>query len=174
MTKTLLLALAALAIAGAAQAQGLPPGAPGGPPLPPPRPRGPSLALAVEAAQAAIAACRPYGHNVTALTVDSGGTTVAMLVDDGAPTRTIDVALSKIAVVLKYRVPSSAIVIRAKSDPALAAEIKADPKIGVARDGALPLMVGSDFIGAFTVAGAADKDEVCAKVGVDRISARLK
>jgi uncharacterized protein GlcG (DUF336 family) len=166
MTKTVLLALAALAAAGAAQAQG--------PPPPPPRARGPALALAVEAAQASIAACRAYGHNVTALTVDSAGTTVAMVVDDGAPARTIDVAFNKIAVVLKYRVPSSAIVIRAKTDPALAAEIKADPKIGVARDGALPLMAGSDFIGAYTVSGAADKDEICAKVGVDKIGARLK
>jgi uncharacterized protein GlcG (DUF336 family) len=176
MIKTVVLAVAALAAAGAVQAQGLPPGAPGGPPLPPPRARGPAVALAVEAAQVAVATCLANGYKVTALVVDSGGVPVAMLVGDGAAARTLDIAPTKIAVVLKYKVASGVIADRVKTDAALAAEVKADPKIGTVRQGALPLMVGPDMIGAFAVSGApgGDKDEVCVKAGLDRIAARLK
>ena len=63
-----------------------------------------------------------------------------------------------------------------RADVNLAAEIKADPKIGTARRGALPLMVGGDFIGAFAVSGApgGDKDEACVKAALDKIGGRLK
>ena len=52
-----------------------------------PRPaRGPGIpsAVAIEAAQAAIAACGAQGHKVTALVVDSQATPIAMVSADGA------------------------------------------------------------------------------------------
>lgn len=87
MTKLLLAATAALlALDGAAEAQAPP--AAGAPPPPMPRARGPSLALAVEAAQTAIATCAANGYKVTALVVDADTVPVALLSSDGAPART--------------------------------------------------------------------------------------
>jgi uncharacterized protein GlcG (DUF336 family) len=54
--------------------------------------------------------------------------------------------------------------------------VKADPKIGTARRGALPIKVGGEIIGAMSVSGApgGDKDEVCTQAGLDKIASRLK
>lgn len=42
--------------------------------------------------------------------------------------------------------------------------------------GALPIMIGEDVIGAIGVSGApgGDKDEACAKTGIDKVAADLK
>jgi uncharacterized protein GlcG (DUF336 family) len=176
MNRSALIALSALAVAGAAQAQTSAP-APAAPaaPAPAPRAHGPSLALAVEAAQTAVSTCLGNGYKVTALVVDSGGYPVVLLSGDGVGARTIDIAATKVAVVLKYKVPSGDIADRAKTDPALAAEVKADPKIGTARAGALPISVGDALIGAIAVSGApgGEKDAACAKAGLDKVSGRL-
>jgi uncharacterized protein GlcG (DUF336 family) len=44
------------------------------------------------------------------------------------------------------------------------------------RRGALPIKVGDDVIGAVGVSGApgGDKDEACAKAGIDKVAAELK
>jgi uncharacterized protein GlcG (DUF336 family) len=171
MKTALILALASLPMAGAALAQ-----APAPPAPPPPRAKGPALALAVEAAQTAVATCLGNGYKVTALIVDSGGATVVLLSGDGAAERTQAIAATKVATVLKYKVPSGDIADKAKTDPALDAEVKADPKIGTARRGGLQILAGGELLGAFAVSGApgGDKDEVCTKAGLDRVAARLR
>ena len=101
---------------------------------------------------------------------------VVMVAGDGAAARTQGVAASKIAAVMKYKMSSGEVAAKAKTDAAMDSAIKADPAIGTARQGAIPIMVGADMIGAFAVSGApgGDKDEVCAKAGLDKVSARLK
>jgi uncharacterized protein GlcG (DUF336 family) len=86
------------------------------------------------------------------------------------------IAGTKVAAVLKYKMSSGDVVAKAKTDPAMDAAIKADPKIGIARQGALPIMVGGEMIGAMAVSGApgGDKDEACVKPALDKIQARLK
>jgi uncharacterized protein GlcG (DUF336 family) len=46
----------------------------------------------------------------------------------------------------------------------------------VPAQGALPIKVGEDTIGAIGVSGApgGDKDEACAKAGIDKVAAELK
>jgi uncharacterized protein GlcG (DUF336 family) len=46
----------------------------------------------------------------------------------------------------------------------------------VASQGALPIKAGEDIIGAVGVSGApgGDKDEVCAKSGIDKVADQLK
>lgn len=154
----------------------LPAGPNAAPPIPPaaPRARGPALAPAVEMAQTAIATCLANGYKVTALVVDSAGVTVAMLSGDGAPARTQTIAPTKIAMVMQYREPSGVTTDRAKTDPALAAALAADPRIGTPRRGALPILVGGQMIGAIAVSGApgGDKDEICAQAGFDQVKAQ--
>ena len=64
-----------------------------------------------------------------------------------------------------------------------AENVKGNPVAGglfltnvVPAQGALPIMVGEDVIGAVGVSGApgGDKDEACAKAGIDKVSSELK
>ena len=160
MAKRLLLSLAALTVASAAHAQTPPPAAPA---PPAPRAKGPSLATAVPAAQAAVAACAANGYKVSALITDSAGDLVVLLSGDGAAVATQAIIKTKIATVMKYKVSSGVVLERSKTDPALAAELKADPAIGTVREGAVPLMSNGEMIGVFGVGGApgGEKDEAC-------------
>ena len=150
---------AAMALALPALAQQAPPR----PAPPPPRAKGPSLAPAVQAAQAAVAACADKGYHVTALVVDSAGDPVVLLSGDGASLLSQKFARVKTATVIKYRASSGEVAARAKTDARLDAEIKADPNIGMAFAGAVLLMRGGEFIGAFAVSGAGgpQMDEAC-------------
>jgi uncharacterized protein GlcG (DUF336 family) len=153
-----------------AQAPAVPPA--GGPPAPPPpRAKGPALTPAVQAAQAAVAACAANGYKVTALITDSGGDPVVLLSGDGAAVRTQAIAKTKVAAALKYKMSSGEVVAKAKTDAKLDAEIKADPNIGTARQGAVLIMSGGDILGAFAVSGApgGDKDEACVKAAMDKV-----
>jgi uncharacterized protein GlcG (DUF336 family) len=144
----------------------------------PARAKGPSEVLALEAAQAALEDCVAKGYKVSALVVDSAGATVVLLTADGATPRTNAIAAEKTAAVLKYRVSSGEVLKRVQADPAFAAEVKADPKLGgEVRQGGLPMMAGGQIIGAIAVSGGLgplDKDEICARAGLDRVASRLR
>ena len=165
-------ALAALGTAALAQAPELAPAAPAAAPAPPaPRAKGPALAPSVQAAQAAVAACLANGYKVTALIVDSAGDPVVLLSGDGAAVRTQTIAKTKIAAVLRYKMSSGEVAAKAKTDPKLDAEIKADPAIGTARQGAVPIMSGGAILGVFAVSGApgGDKDEACVTAALAKV-----
>ena len=172
--------LTAIAVATAVHAQApAVPAAGAAPAQPPavPRARGPSLALAVEAAQVAQATCKTNGYMVTVLVVDSAGVPVVMLSGDGASERTQGIAPTKVAAAIRYNMSSGEVLNKSKTDAAMAAEIKADPKIGgTVRQGALLLKVGNDTIGAIAASGApgGDKDEVCTQAAVDKVKDRLR
>jgi uncharacterized protein GlcG (DUF336 family) len=173
-TLTLVLAtVAALSVAIGAPAQTAAQTAPQT--LPPPPARGPSSALALEAAQAAISSCEHSGYSVAVTVVNSAGDVRLVLASDAAPQRAVESSGGKALTVITYKLPSGTVAQRAASDPALAARIAADPRLR-ARAGALPLTVGSDLIGAIGVGGApgGEKDEACAAAGIEKIKARLK
>jgi uncharacterized protein GlcG (DUF336 family) len=169
ISQMMTIALASL-VATAASAQAPAPPA-GARPAPPPRAKGPALTPSVQAAQAAVAACAANGYKVTALITDSGGAPVVLLSGDGAAVRTQDIAKSKVAAALKYKMSSGEVAAKAKTDSKLEAEIKADPAIGTARQGAVLIMTGGDILGAFAVSGApgGDKDEACVKAAMDKV-----
>jgi uncharacterized protein GlcG (DUF336 family) len=145
---------------------------------PEPRARGPALDLALEAAEAAEKACQADGRQVTTLVVDSAGTPIVLLTGNGISPITQAVAATEVATVLKFKQPSGVVMRHLNDDPALAAEVKNDPKIGEVLPGGLPITVnGNEIIGAIAVSGAlgqADKDEVCARAGLERIASRLR
>ena len=168
MKTALILSTALAAAATVAVAQ---PPAGARPAPPPPRAKGPALTPSVEAAQAAVAACAANGYKVTALITDSGGAPVVLLSGDGAAVRTQDIARSKVAAALKYKMSSGEVATKAKTDAKLEAEIKADPAIGTARQGAVLIMGGGELLGAFAVSGApgGDKDEACVKAALGKV-----
>lgn len=142
----------------------------------PPRAKGPALDLAVEAAQIAIKTCLANGYKTTALVADSEGIPVAMLSADGVGARTQAIVASKTAMVIKYKVSSGTVAERMKTDAALAAEVKADPKMPYPWQGALPLIANGEQIGVIAVSGApgGEKDDACAEPAIKAIAGRLK
>lgn len=133
----------------------------------PPRARGIPTALAVEAAQTANATCIANGNKTTTIVVDSEGIPIAMVSNDGAAAITQRIAMGKAMISLKTKGASAD---AAKADPAVMASL------GVARPGGLPLMVGSDVVGAIAVSGSPSgaADVVCAKAAIDKISDHMK
>jgi uncharacterized protein GlcG (DUF336 family) len=135
----------------------------------PERGRGIPTALAIEAAVAANDSCKAGGNITTTAVVDSEGTPIVIISNDGARAITQRIAQGKAMIALKTKGPS---------DPAVAG--KADPAVmgplGVARPGGFPLMAGNDLVGAIAVSGAPSGqiDEGCARAGIAKISARIK
>ena len=132
-----------------------------------------SLAMAVTIARTAIETCHAQGYQVSAHVLGrSGDVLVAMRGDETAP-HTLENSMKKAYTSRAQRIPSGK----------FAENVKGNPTAGALRltnmipaQGALPIMVGQDVIGAIGVSGApgGDKDEVCAKAGIDKVAADLK
>jgi uncharacterized protein GlcG (DUF336 family) len=137
------------------------------------RERGPALAPALVAAQTAVDACAARGYQVSVAVIDSGGLPVVLLSGDGAAAITQSIAMGKAVSSLRNGKPTSALVAEARTNPALAARLAADPQQGVQRPGGLPIMVGTTVIGAIAVSGAPDGgwDAECAQAGLTKAMA---
>ena len=124
----------------------------------------------------AIATCLITNYKVTALVVDAAGVPIAMISGDGAAAVTQRIAMGKAQTVIKYKTTSGAVTAKAASDPSFMAQLTADPLVGPPRQGAIPIIVGGEMIGAFAVSGApgGDRDEPCAIAGLARIQNRLQ
>jgi uncharacterized protein GlcG (DUF336 family) len=154
--------------------RGPPPSGPGG--RPPPEPGtdapGPPLALAIEAAQAAITACAADGYKVGVSVVDSSGQPRAALSADGATGGHVYTGVRKALAALAFKEPTSQVSAQAANDKSVEARIA--PNMAPMA-GAVPLAVGDRVIGAIGVSGASSQqDEKCAIAGAEKIKSRLK
>jgi uncharacterized protein GlcG (DUF336 family) len=96
-----------------------------------------------------------------------------MIEAEGSDGGHVYVAVRKALVALTFKMPSSQGAAAVQADQALLARVT--PNMFV-MEGAVPLMVGSEVIGAIGASGAAggDQDEVCAIAGYNKIKDRLK
>jgi uncharacterized protein GlcG (DUF336 family) len=135
--------------------------------------RGPSLDLAIQAARAAVDTCAAGGFYIGASVIDTSGQPRAMIEAEGSDGGHVYVAVRKALVALTFKMPSSQGAAAVQADQALLARVT--PNMFV-MEGAVPLMVGSEVIGAIGASGAAggDQDEVCAIAGYKKIKDRLK
>jgi uncharacterized protein GlcG (DUF336 family) len=142
----------------------------------PARAHGIPVSLAIEGAVEANRVCLGNTYKTTAEITDSAGVPIVVISNDGAAAITQRIAMTKAQAVLKYHMTSGEVADKAKTDTALAAEIKANPLIETARQGAIPIMAGGQLVGIFAVSGApgGDKDEVCAKAGLAKIQDRVQ
>jgi len=131
-------------------------------------------ALAVEAASGAVEACASQNYRETAVVVDADGQIIAVVRGDGAGIHTIDSATSKAYTSASFKAPSAAIAERLLANPQ-GAQLGHLPGV-LLLGGGLPIKIGDEVVGAIGAAGApgGDKDEACAKAGLDRIADRLK
>lgn len=136
--------------------------------------RGPSASLAEEAVQAAVETCKSDGYAVAAVVVDQWGHVKALLVADGALDSASRNAQAKATVSAIWNQPSGAVGAQAKTQDMLAQRLKNDPN-ELALPGGLPISVGGRLIGAIGEDGLVqgDKEEACAKAGIDKIADRL-
>jgi len=132
---------------------------------------GPSLALALEAARAALAACAGKGQQVGVAVIDSSGQPRVALVADGALGGNVYTAVRKGLAALAFAEPTSRVSEQLQTGKVRSAEITRDM---VPWAGAIPLRRRGRIIGAIAVSGSASShDEACARAGALAINKRL-
>jgi uncharacterized protein GlcG (DUF336 family) len=128
--------------------------------------------LAVEAAQAAIAACKQQGYAVSVTVADRLGNPKVHIVRDGPRGVGPEVTLRKAYTAALLRVSTGDYEKRIAQGAFNPGQFDAKLSPGA---GGVPIKVGDDTIGAIAAAGApgADKDEACAMAGLNKIKDRL-
>jgi len=138
-----------------------------------------SLAMALTIATTASEACKALNQRVSVTVVGRNGEVIVQLRGDNASPHTMENSFRKAYTARTFRVPSGEIVKRLKDNPQLGAIHLTNV---IAAQGALPIMIGTDVIGAAGVSGAVTtpespggvKDEGCVKAGIDKVADQLK
>jgi uncharacterized protein GlcG (DUF336 family) len=131
------------------------------------------LATALTIATAASELCRSQGYTVSVAVVGREGQVLVHLRGDASPPHSFENSFRRAYTALTYRQPSGKVEERVRKDPL-------DQLVHLtnvmAAQGGLPVIVAGDTIGAVAVSGSpgGDKDEACARAGLDRASALLK
>ena len=128
---------------------------------------------ALKAAQAALAKCRADGFQVSVSVVDRSGLEQVMLRDRFAGSHTPDTATRKAYTAVSFRTATSEMAKLIRSgqlEPGLA-QLPHTAMIG----GGLMIEAAGSMVGGIGVSGApgGDKDDECAKAGIDAIRDKL-
>ena len=133
-----------------------------------------SLQAAVTIANAAMAACKADGFEVTAAVVDRAGDLKVLLRADSANPHNADLARRKAFTSRTFKVPSMAFAQRTNGATDLSGQrYLADV---VPLGGGLPINVGNETIGALGVSGAPtqEADEKCATAALASAASSLR
>ena len=130
-------------------------------------------ALAVTIAQTAYETCAQQGYKVSVHVVGDEGQSIVALRGDGTSPHTFENSQRKAYTARTFRTPSGEFAQRVKDNPTTGAVHLAGV---VAAQGALPIKIGEETIGAAGASGApgGEKDEACVKAGIDKIADQLK
>lgn len=141
-------------------------------PAPPAKPF--AYALALEAAQGALASCQPAGPAVVEV-MDTAFNPKVLLVSDGSRPNLIEFARRKAYTVIKKGVSSGEFGAQVGPQPRGAPPIEGDANL-ITFAGAVPIKVGDELVAAISVSGpnGPAADEACARAGVEKIRDRLK
>jgi uncharacterized protein GlcG (DUF336 family) len=132
-----------------------------------------SLAMATTIAQVTIDTCKTQGYNVSVHVLGREGQTILALRNPEAGLITFENSMKKAYTARTF----------SRSSGEFAEGVKGNPNAGALfltnitpAQGALPIKIGNETIGAVGVSGApgGEKDEACAKAGIDKVSADLK
>jgi uncharacterized protein GlcG (DUF336 family) len=132
-----------------------------------------SAAMAMTMAETAVATCKANGYNVSVNVVGRTGEIIVAMRGDNTGPHTLENSMKKAYTSRAFRRPSGDFGDSLKDNFTAGALHLAN--IVTAR-GALPITVGEEVIGAIGVSGApgGDKDEACAKAGIEKVAADLK
>jgi uncharacterized protein GlcG (DUF336 family) len=134
--------------------------------------RSPTLEVALQAAQAAVAACK--GYHVGVSIIDAAGTPKLYYIPDGTAGFHAYTGFRKAYTALIFKMPTSQVGTLSKTDPSVAAKITADTNL-LSFAGGVPIVAGDAVIGAIGVSGAEPSavDEKCANAGLDKLKTLL-
>jgi uncharacterized protein GlcG (DUF336 family) len=132
-----------------------------------------SAEAAITIASTAIADCKAKGWNISVAVVGRNGEIILHVRGDNTGPHTMDNSFRKAYTSRTFRIPSGDMVKRLKDNPQLS--LVTLPNV-VAGQGALPIMIDKDVIGAAGASGApgGEKDEACIQAGLDKIKDKLK
>jgi uncharacterized protein GlcG (DUF336 family) len=133
-----------------------------------------SLAMAAEVATAAVEQCLKDGFRATATVVDSAGQTKAVMRADGAGPHTVDSSRRKAYTALSVGGSTGDLdtFLRERSPSSFGLRFVEQM---LPLPGGLAIRAGDEVVGAIGVGGApgGDKDERCARAGIEKIQSRL-
>ncbi|ABE64396.1 protein of unknown function DUF336 [Nitrobacter hamburgensis X14] len=129
--------------------------------------------VALEAAQAALKTCRDTGYQVAVAVVDRFGQPQVLLRDRYAGLPAADIATAKAYTALSFRRDTSELAKMVRNGQ-IDASLARLPRIAMLA-GALIIETGGTLVGGIGVSGApgGDKDEACARAGLDAIRDKL-
>jgi uncharacterized protein GlcG (DUF336 family) len=129
---------------------------------------------ALDLAKAALSTCRAHGYQVAVVVLDRFGQTLVLLRDRFAGLPAAGTANDKAYTALSFR-SNSGDFAKLIQGGQLSAGLAALPHI-VTLQGGIIIEAGGTLLGAVGVAGApgGDKDEECAKAGLDAIRDKLE
>ena len=129
--------------------------------------------VALEAAQAAMTKCRDNGFQVAVAVVDRFGHPQVMLRDRYAGLPAADIATAKAYTALSFR-RSTAELAKMTRDGQMDPNLARMPRIAMLAGG-LVIETGGTLLGGVGVSGApgGDKDEECAKAGLDAVRDKI-
>jgi uncharacterized protein GlcG (DUF336 family) len=132
-----------------------------------------SATMALTIAQTALETCTKQGYHVSVHVLGRNGEVIVAVRGDGAPPHTIENSQRKAYTSRTFSIPSGEFVQRVKDNPTIGAVHLSGI---IAAQGALPIKVGDEVIGAVGVSGApgGEKDEACSKAGLDKVADQLK
>ncbi|MEI9963432.1 MAG: heme-binding protein [Caulobacteraceae bacterium] len=188
MKLTVLMAAGAVLVLASAAAEAQTPAPPAAPPAAAAKSTsvgGPPLALAREAADAAIAACRREGSAISVVVMDDKGVIKLVEAADGARAGQWTTAQRKATASLATGMDGVPLFDKFNADKAFADKVNADPTGIYVRPGAR-LIRGGDgrAIGVMGISGSVSlapagpiggvRDDACAAIGLKKIASRLK
>ena len=132
-----------------------------------------SSSIAFTIAQTTIETCKTNGYAVSVTVVGRSGEIILQVRGDNTGPHTVENSFRKAYTARTFRSPSGDLVGRLKAEPTLGLIHLTNV---IANQGALPIKVGDEVIGAAGASGApgGEKDEACVKAGLDKVADQLK
>jgi len=133
------------------------------------------LALASQAATAAMEKCKADGYRVSVAVVGRSGRVKALIRGDGAGPHTLNSSRKKAFTAASMRRPTSEFAQMITQLPVIQGLRDMDPDILIL-GGGLPIIMEGDVVGGIGVGGApgGHLDDACAQAGLKSISATIK
>lgn len=134
-----------------------------------------ALALALEAAEAALASCQATGAAAVVEVMDTAFNPKVILAADGTRANLVEFARRKAYTVIKTGMSSAEFGTSVGPQPRGAAPINGDANL-ITFGGGVPIRAGGEIVAALSVSGPTGPaaDETCAKAGLAKIADRLK
>jgi uncharacterized protein GlcG (DUF336 family) len=132
-----------------------------------------SLATALTIATTAAETCKSQGYRVSVAVVGRNGEIIVHLRGDDTGPHTMENSQRKAYTARTFRRPSGEFAQQVKDNPTSG---QVHLTCVIANQGALPIKIGDETIGAVGFSGApgGEKDEACAKAGLDKVADQLK